>query len=215
MRQLAFPPPRTWGGKRKGAGRKPKGPRPLVAHQARPDHDARHPCHVTKRFAFELPSLRVLFSTVRDQIAASHKEGFRILHFSLQDDHLHLIVEADDREALSRGVQGLSIRVARAVNDALGRRGAVWEDRYHARDLRTPREVRNALRYVLLNRHKHRPERSAPVDYCSSGPWFDGWAGALAAPRAPSPVRPPGTWLGGVGWRRLGLLRLDETPATG
>jgi hypothetical protein len=107
----------------------------------------------------------------------------------VQHDHLHLIAEAADRRALSRGVQGLSIRVARAVNQQLVRKGSVFDDRYHARALRTPREVRLALRYVLLNARKHAHSRAGSaggsaarrageampfgfVDSCSSAPWF-------------------------------------------
>jgi hypothetical protein len=110
---------------------------------------------------------------------------------------LHLLVEASDRRALSRGMQGLSIRVARATNGELGRKGRVFADRYHARALTTPRAVRFALRYVLLNVHKHegrgaraderrrvradegRAVRAVPfgfVDPCSSAPWFGGFA---------------------------------------
>ena len=90
---------------------------------------------------------------------------------------IHLIVEASDRVALSRGVQGLCIRLARAVNRACGRRGSVFADRYHARALKTPRAVRFALRYVLLNAHKHGSGAPAGfVDGCSSAPWFDGFA---------------------------------------
>jgi len=68
-----------------------------------------------------------------------------VLQFSVQRDHIHLLVEAPDGRALSRGLQGLAIRIAKGVNRILGRRGRVWADRFHARALRTPREVRNAL----------------------------------------------------------------------
>ena len=82
----------------------------------------------------------------------------RMVHFSVQGNHIHLIVEADDKKCLSRGLQGLNVRIARAVNRALGRKGNVFADRYHARILKTPTEVRNAVRYVLNNLRKHRPE---------------------------------------------------------
>src|SRR5262249_16279599 len=137
------------------------------------------------------------------------KRDFRIIHFSIQRDHLHLIVKARDASALARGVQGLGVRAARAVNRALGRRGTVWGDRYHARALATPREVRAALASVLLNRRKHEPTMRG-IDPCSSGPWFDGWSRAPKAPRDPSPVAAPRTWLASVGWRKGGLIRVDE-----
>ena len=92
---------------------------------------------------------------MRTALAVSSHDGFRIIQFSVQDDHVHLIVEAEDRSVLSRGIQGVAIRVARAVNRVLGRRGAVWGDRYHARALTSPRVVRNAIVYVLMNFKKH------------------------------------------------------------
>jgi hypothetical protein len=124
-------------------------------------------------------------------------------------------------------MMAIGIRFARAVNRALERKGPVLEDRYHSRALRTPTEVRNALRYVLLNARRHAAERRggralpAPVrlDPASSARWFDGWRRErLRAEdaRAPDPpaVRRPQTWLLGVGWRRLGLLDADEVPGT-
>jgi len=151
---------------------------------------------------------------------------FRLLHFSVQRDHLHLIVEAHDQRALSSGVRSVAIRVARYVNDLLSRRGPLWADRWHGRALATPREVRNALVYVLANfrKHAHRPLPPG-VDKYSSGAWFDGWRDVRASPglAPPSPhgvndaaeARPISrarSWLGGIGWRRHGLLRLDEAP---
>ena len=129
-------------------------------------------------------------------------------------DHLHLIVEADDRATLARGVRGLAIRVARAVNRALDRRGAVCADRYHARALTSPRAVRHALIYVLMNRRKHcAGERG--LDPCSSAPWFTGWRNALATLPGPPPVVGARTWLAAVGWRRHGLIDgATECPRT-
>ena len=94
-----------------------------------------------------MPSLRSprLFTAVRGALATASGEHFRVLHFSAQADHLHLLVEADETKALARGLQGLAIRVAKAINRTVGRHGAVWGDRYHARTLSSPREVRNAL----------------------------------------------------------------------
>jgi len=153
---------RTWGGARSGAGRKPNGRRSGVSHLRRPAHAERHPLHVTLRIRAGLPALREheLFIEVRRALVAGRERfGFRLVHFSVQRDHLHLLAEAASRRALSRGVQGLSVRVARAVNRRLQRHGKVFADRYHARALKTPRSVRWALRYVLLNVRKH--ERGA------------------------------------------------------
>jgi hypothetical protein len=146
-------------------------------------------------------------------LAAASGETFRLLHYSVQADHIHLLAEADGHVALVRGIQGLAVRVAKAVNRALRRRGRVWGDRYHARVLHTPREVRSALVYVLQNWRKHRPG-ACGLDPRSSGAWFDGWRDAAVDAR-PSPVAAGRTWLARVGWRRHGLVGIDEAPASG
>ncbi len=168
--------------------------------------------HVTLRTTAAVRCLRAtrLFPAVYHALAVSSDENFRIIAFSVQDDHIHLIVEADDAVALTRGLRGLTVRVARAVNRALGRHGAIWGDRYHRRALTTPRAVRYALVYVLMNRRKHAGERG--VDPCSSAPWFGGWRQSIATPPGPPPVVAARTWLAAVGWRRHGLLDVDEQP---
>jgi REP element-mobilizing transposase RayT len=148
--------------------------------------------------------------------AGRERFGFRLTQYSIQSDHLHLIAEADDRRALSRGLQGLLVRVARALNKLWSRTGKVFRDRYHDRVLRTPREVRHALAYVLGNARKHglRILRGA-VDGFSSAPWFDGWRGEDMAPfewGSDCPVTRARTWLQRHGWRRHGLLDADEVP---
>lgn len=163
-----------------------------------------------------LPSLRGdrLFPLLCRGLAQSSRGGLRILHFSVQTDHVHLIVEAESGEALSRGLQGLAIRLAKRVNRALGRAGSFWSDRYHARPLRTPREVRNALVYVLQNARKHMPGFRG-LDPCSSALWFSGWRRAIPTEAARSPVATPRTWLAAVGWRRHGSIGLEEEPGSG
>jgi putative transposase len=215
---------RTWGGKRAGAGMKKTGRRVGVAHRSRPDHAWRFPLHVTMRVVEGLPTLRerALFGVICNAIAAANTEAklrdsFRVLQFSVQTNHVHLFVEADDAGTLSRGVQGLAIRLARRINGALRtprgpRRGKVWKDRYHARELKTPREVRNGLVYVLHNLKKHRPEEHG-LDVCSSAAAFAGWRDF--EPTAPLDWLPrPRTWLARVGWRRahFGLLSVRERP---
>src|SRR4029453_4428492 len=125
--------------------------------------------------------------------------------------HLHLIGEADGGSRLVRGCQGLAVRVAKAVNHILTRRGAVWGDRYHARPLRTPREVRHALVYVLQNWLKHIPGARGR-DPRSSAAWFDGWRARPVRAPGPAPVRAPRTWLARIGWLRHGRLRAGEAP---
>jgi REP element-mobilizing transposase RayT len=185
---------------------------------------------VTLKVREGLPSLRSV-SVVRT-VEASFRRGcerkeFRLAHYSIQGDHLHALVEADGPEALGRGMKSLAARFALAVNRALGRHGPVLRDRYHHRVLRTPREVRRALAYVLLNARRHAAKRrrigvqGSPVrlDPASSARWFEGWRRAVRseAPRAASPpaVARPRTWLLLVGWRRWGLLDPAEVPGVG
>jgi len=205
--------PATWGGKREGAGRKPKFGKAGVSHARRPDHKARHPLHVTLRVRRDVPMLRELGlgAALGRSIRLASREAFRVIHFSIQPDHLHLVVEASDRNALSRGMRGLTIRSARAINRCLGRTGQVFPDRYHVRTLATPREVRHGIAYVLLN-WGHHVEGGCGVDPYSSGRWFSGWKTPIADPGPDGPVRAPRTWLASVGWRRYGLVRLDEVP---
>jgi REP element-mobilizing transposase RayT len=169
------------------------------------------------RASARLPSLRkqLVFGQLRRSLGQTARSWFRIVHSSVQADHVHLLVEADDKSSLSRGVTGVAIRLALTVNGVLGRRGRVWSDRFHARSLKTPREVRNGIVYVLMNAKKHMPD--APnIDICSSAASFRGWKEppAIGPPGAgEKPVtEPPGTWLLGVGWKRHGLIRPKERP---
>jgi hypothetical protein len=112
-------------------------------------------------------------------IAASNRrdpDHFRIVHLTVQYDHLHLIVEAQDKASLSNGMRSVAIRIARSVNALVVRRGRFWADRWHGRALTSPRQVRTALVYVLANFRKHSRHALGPgIDPFSSGAWFDGW----------------------------------------
>lgn len=211
------------GGRRAGAGRKPKGARPLVGHRPRAVVAARHPVLVTVKLREHLPRLRrapehtVLRAAF---VAAKARAGCQLAHYAILNDHLHLLLEADDRDALRSGLQGLLIRIARALNKLWGRRGKVFADRYHDRVLASPREVRNALVYVLANAQKHAAAGRQvlvpqAIDTFSSAPWFDGFRTPVTVRSAAAvepPVVPPRTWLLRVGWRRHGLLGLGERP---
>jgi putative transposase len=168
---------RSWGGARPGAGRKALRRLGRVPHLSRPVHRARHPVHLTLRFASGLPSLRsqVIGGLIRRAFKDTWRRWFRVVHHSIQTNHLHLLVEAEDSKALSRGASALIVRIARRLNALLGRKGSVFPERYHGHELTTPREVRHAIAYVLLNAHRHRVIRNG-LDPYSSGTTFDGGA---------------------------------------
>jgi REP element-mobilizing transposase RayT len=218
-------PPRTWGGRRPGAGR-PRAPggKRSVPHRTRPEHNARHPVHVTLRARRHLPSLRA--ESVRRLVIGLLAPGrrhtlddLRVLHFSVQRDHLHLIVEGGDRRRLSAGMRSFVIRFALRLNRLLGRmKGKVWAERYHRHDLTTPTETRNALAYVLANYKKHGVvDRDAPaLDVFSTAGRFDGWS--VRPPKLietePWPPRTARTWLLTRGWRRAGRpISPSDAPA--
>ena len=214
-RQLELPKPRTHGGARPGAGR-PKTGTAGMPHDPRPELDHRHPVHVTLRLVVGLPSLRSnrLYSVAEAALqAGAARFGFSLVHYSVQRNHLHLIVEAEDKRALSRGMQGLQIRLARRLNAAIGRAGKLFADRYHAHVLSTPREVRHALAYVLNNAKKHLRQAGRAVskrwiDPCSTARRF--FADREAGVRMHRGLRIAQTWLLSVGWALKGTV----TPAT-
>jgi REP-associated tyrosine transposase len=151
---------RTWGGKRKGGGR----PRTTgwVSRKARPEFPKRFPLHITLRVRRDVGNLRndKCFAAIQRAFLWGHEQfGMRMVEFSVQADHIHLVVEADGKESLRRGMQGLNIRLAKAINRALDRRGKVFADRYHAHILKTPTEVRNVVNYVRCNYAKHLKKR--------------------------------------------------------
>jgi REP element-mobilizing transposase RayT len=173
--------------------------------------------HVTLRIARGLPSLRRpnALDVVLGAIGAlREREGFRLVHFAVLSNHVHLIAEAEDGPALTSGMRRLGVRLARRLNRLWRRSGQVLADRYHARALRTPREVRAALVYVLANA-RHHGARYSGYDAGTSGAWFDGWRGMAALSLTHAPVRAAQTWLLRIGWRRRGLIRLDEAPRAG
>jgi putative transposase len=228
-KQQTLPLPNTWGGKRRGAGRKRIAARANVPHRARPGHVSAHPVHVTLRSVFRPLRSQHVFPTVCLAVSAATKRWprrFRVIHFSAQSDHLHLIVEASDARSLSAGIRSLAVRIARSVNTLVLRRGRFWADRWHGRALTSPRAVRSALVYVLANFRKHAASPLAPgVDAFSSAVRFDGWSSRdTELPRAGPPyhaamarwvdVAIARSWLGGRGWKRAGLLRVDEAPRT-
>ena len=219
--------PRTWGGKRAGAGRprKPPKDRTFVPHHERPVHKKRHPTHVTLRAKKGLPTFRsqrvhkMLRAVLERQLRRRYRDDFQVVHYSIQSNHLHVIVESTDKRSMRSGVSGLVIAFAKRLNKLLERlTGKVWSDRYHSRELTTPSEVRRALVYVLQNFRKHGFNQSGPfVDPLTSALRFAGWDMAISdgTDRDPFPPRAPRTWLLGEGWstRGGGPLSPSERPA--
>ena len=195
-----------------------------MAHVTRPAHAPDVPVHVTLRARRDVAFLRseVVLARVKAAFARGQREDFRIVAFSVQREHVHLVLEAEGTASLSSGLQGLTTRLARAINRGLGRTGRVWGDRYHRRDLAGPREMRHALVYVLQNGRKHGAVRPGALDPASSASLFYGWnadgeelrlaMGPPAVLRGP-PISLPRTWLGGVGWMLLGGGRIDPREA--
>ena len=219
--QLSLSTRGTRGGWRPGAGRKPKPEQERRGHGPRPQLCARFPVHVTLRAQAGIPSLR-RGRTVRALrqcfVAGKDRMGFRLVQFSVQSNHLHLIVEAEDAAALARGLQGLSVRVARRVNRLLGRSGKLFAERYHMHVLKTPTEVRRALVYVVGNGRKHLKAQDPDwVDSASSAVWFTGWRFPVRDMRLETeecPVTRARSWLLREGWKRAGgPLELGEGPA--
>ena len=214
---------RTHGGSRPGAGRKAASARPPVHHVRRPRVPFGCPSHVTLRVRRDVPSLRNrrFIGEFRTSIRRACERGeFRVCHYSIQRDHLHLVVESAGKDALGRGMKSIAARVARAVNRVFGRKGPALFGRYHLHVLESPREVRHAVAYVLLNARKHWRQRTGsppPVrlDVASSGAWFDGWKRSPPATeedRSPPAVAQPRGWLLREGWRLHGLVDPAETP---
>jgi putative transposase len=224
------------GGKRRGAGRPPKGARAGSAHQARPDVKPYHALHVVLRVVPVVGSLRrrEMYRVLREAtIVAAIRERIRIVHVSLQRTHVHLLVEAATTEALARGLQGFQISAARRINTLLGadryrrRRGQVFADRYHLEVITSPRQARNALSYVLNNWRKHREDQQGLpstwlVDPFSSGISFPDWqeldGKAVMWPIRetydPLVVRRAQSWLLREGWKQGGgPISAREVPS--
>jgi REP element-mobilizing transposase RayT len=237
--QLAlFAQPKRRGGKRRGAGRKPKGRRAGSQHKARPELKSRYPVHVVLRVATDVGSLRrrSMYRAIREAtITTARREDFRIVHASLQRTHVHLLVEADDKRALASGMQGFEISAARHVNAAISkrrvgppRRGAVFPDRYHAETITSPRQARHTISYVLSNFRRHGEDRVAPasgwtIDWFSTAVMFPGWAeygDEAFLWRGPPTYEPlatyqPRTWLLREGWKvRGGKISCREVPGS-
>lgn len=222
------------GGKRPGAGRPKSGKFASQPHKKRVRLKPSEPVQVTIRAVKEVGRLRNFeaYHALRKAVVATFtRDNFRIVHISIQGTHVHLLIEADDRMALARGMQAFQISAAKHLNAAITkrlglterRRGAVFTDRYHVTIIRTPKHARHELAYVLNNWRRHgesqkRLSTGWRIDPFSSGPSFDGWqdldvrGAELPATYVPLPVWEPRTWLLREGWRRYGLIKTTEVP---
>ena len=233
--------------KRKGVrlGRPPRGSRSSERHKKREAFRASEPVHVTLRVVEGVGRLRTraVYRAVREAMLVSYRrEDCRIVHLSVQGNHVHLLVEAENRMALAAGMKAFEISAAKHINAAVSRAGSWWErrrkrvkpkrrkgqvfaDRYHVEIIRTPRQARNALTYVLNNWRKHREHRADVartwlIDPYSTGWSFDGWkeredhpfVWKLRASYQPIMSWRPRTWLLSEGWRRHGLVSIYEVP---
>ena len=228
---------RKRGGKRRGAGRPPKGARAGSPHKARPFLHPRFPVHVTLRAIGAVGNLRrrSVYQAIREAtITASRREDFRICHISIQHNHIHMIVEANGKDALATGMQGFQISAAKHLNAAISkgrpgprRRGTVFPDRYHAEIITSPTQARHAISYALNNFRKHREDQRAPmstwkIDWFSSAITFSGWAEYGDEPflwRGPPTYDPlvvyqPRTWLLREGWKKAGSISCREVPSS-
>jgi putative transposase len=202
----------------KKRGRKPNRHRRDPKHTARPEPDARHPVHIVLRVRPEVGNLRRphAYRAVRGALGRSAaRTDYRVVHVSIQRTHVHLLVEADDKRALTLGMQGFAISAAKRLNRELRRkRGEVFPFRYHATTIRTPSQARNALAYVLNNWRRHRNDVRAPwrIDPYSSAEAFRGWEHPYARRATALPVVGAQTWLLRDGWKRAGPVELDEVP---
>ena len=216
--QLSFDDVIRWGGARDGAGRKVVG-RPRVGHVGRSAHKYWWPMLVTLRAVEGLPSFRTpnLYAAFEKALRLTRRPDFRIVEFSVQDNHLHLIVEADSTAARAQGMKSFTVRANRLFNAALGRgRGPVWDGRYHFTELETPRQVRNALVYCINNYKKHYgiDDGRMTSDVCSSARWFTGWSAerTRADDDDPRPTEEAQSFLLKTGWRKHGLIHPSEAP---
>jgi REP element-mobilizing transposase RayT len=213
------------GGRRARAGRKPvNGKTNGPAHRRRAPIAGRHPVMVTMRFHDSITkNLRAprFFKRIRAcLLAAKVGGGARLCHFSVQKNHIHLIVEPPSgargsgvEKALANAMRGLAIRIARTLNDALGRRGSAFAHRYDCRELASPLAVKNALNYVIQNGRKHHSQlgEEKPLgwsDPCCSAAFVSAWSRRsrhlppARAPAAGDPVAAPQTWLLATGWHQ-------------
>ena len=210
-RQLSLVFGNRHGGRRKGAGRNPKGAQAGVKHRPRPEFVRRTPVLVTQRIGADCPSLRrsEVLAIFRRLVVKLSDETFAVVHWSLQTTHFHAVVEAQDSVVLARKLGGFLAQLAKQLNRHWKRSGKVFPDRFEARVLASPTVVRAALVYTLGNARKHGSWFGRGPDPYSSGIVWSGWADWCAQSSGLPEAR---TWLLRVGWRKLGPLSTLAGP---
>jgi putative transposase len=197
-------------------------------HRVRPEVSPHVPIHVVLRTRSDVPRLRQgkTYRAIRRALDLTMTRGgaFRVVHTSIQHNHLHFLVEAEHRDVLTKGMQALAICAARSINRNCGRRGKVFAYRYHATPITSPKQMRNALAYVLNNWRRHSEDRGsvraarALIDPYATGIWFTGWKGmedrffARPADYDPLPAANAISWLLTTGWKQHGLIDVHERP---
>lgn len=213
-------------------GRRPQAKRiGFVPHKPRDAHDRHHPVHVSMRRVERAPSFRSerIFRTILGQLARLKRRGVRVVHYSVQHDHLHLIVEGESRLDISSQMRKLFSSIALAVNDVAKRRGSLFRDRHHRVELDNPTKTRNALVYVVFNDRKHHAQNGGAISDDFFRDFDDRSSVAWLGPEAwderagPSPawvarirardgdvdghgpaLSAPRTWFAQAGWRIRG-----------
>ena len=216
QQQLEF---RDKDGRRHRSGR-PRSKRSGIPHTRRAEFSASDPLHITLKICAGLPSMRkrrafraVLRAFAGGKLGAKGKAGFRLTHYSVLGNHMHLMVEAESREHLASAMGGLKVRLARALNKVWDRDGKVFQERYHHVVLDNPSRVRNALNYILHNGRRHGIQGLERwYDPCSSARWFDGFRDTIPDNLWPPALARAESWLLSKGWRRRGLLTLVPCP---
>ena len=186
-----------------------------IRHAPRPDVNG--PVHVTVRLLAGLPSMRTPRAYRRIERAfrkGKEKPGFRVVHCAVLGNHMHLFVDADDKWSLAKGMQGLQVRIVRALNKHWHRTGQLFFDRYHSRPIKEKiHEIKKVLRYVLQNARKHGVSLPAgEADPYSSAPWFNWWQKRemrrpLRSPPVAMPTRSPLT-----AFALVHGLNIDDLP---
>jgi hypothetical protein len=215
LKQLEMKGLKGWGGKRKGAGRKNQ--TGTINHLKRERVNSKTPIHVTMKLRHGLPDIQCpeMHEKFKAGALKAKALGLRVVHYTVEWDHIHMLLECSNNKALSQGMKSLGASFGRAIRKFAGGKGRVFKERFHMRVLKTPTEVRNAMAYVLTNTSKHHKMAPGPTPY-SSGMYFSEWKkllGRRAGPnlrefvpltsKLPEFLCEPKSWLAREGWRKV------------